>query len=127
MGGWWGDDTTEAYKTSRYIPLLQLLRQILGALGWEIVQTNFTVGVWDPTPTGVHTGIPVRWLPGRTRGPPLKVQLDPRQMLQDGTGHARVHAPVLLPNSGPKRREAPGGQSNADFHPTRGDYTPLPL
>ena len=34
---------------------------------------------------------------------------------------------MLLPNSGPKCREAPGGQSNADLHPTRGDCTPLPL
>ena len=76
---------------------------------------------------GIHTGIPVRRLPGRTRGPPLKVQLDSRQMLQGGAGHARVHAPVLLPNSRPTRRKAPGGQSNADFHPTRGDCTPLPL
>ena len=76
---------------------------------------------------GVHTRIPVRRLPGRARGPPLKVQLDPRKMFQGGAGHARVHAPVLLPNSGPKCREAPGGQSNADLHPTRGDCTPLPL
>ena len=75
---------------------------------------------------GFHTGIPVRQLPGRTRDPPLKVQLDPRQVLQGGAGHARVHAPVLLPNPRPKRRKAPGGQSNADLHPTRGNRTPLP-
>ena len=43
-------DTTEAYKTSRYIPLLQLLKQILGPLGWEIAQANFTVGVWGSIP-----------------------------------------------------------------------------
>ena len=43
-------DTTEAYKTSRYIPLLQLLRTILGPLGWEIAQANFTVGVWGSIP-----------------------------------------------------------------------------
>ena len=43
-------DTTEAYKTSRYIPLLQLLRKILGPLGWEIAQANFTVGVWGSIP-----------------------------------------------------------------------------
>ena len=43
-------DTTEAYKTSRYIPLLQLLRKILGPLGWEIGQANFTVGVWGSIP-----------------------------------------------------------------------------
>ena len=42
----------------------------------------------------------------------------------------RLHLHPLtsrLPNSGPYRREAPGGQSNADLHPTRGDCTPLPL
>ena len=43
-------DTTETYKTSRYIPLLQLLRTILGPLGWEIAQANFTVGVWGSIP-----------------------------------------------------------------------------
>ena len=30
-------------------------------------------------------------------------------------------------NKGPNRREAPGGQSNADLHPTLGDYTPFPF
>ena len=34
----------------RYIPLLQLLRKILGPLGWEIAQANFTVGVWGSIP-----------------------------------------------------------------------------
>ena len=32
------------------VPLLQLLRQILGPLGWEIAQANFTVGVWGSIP-----------------------------------------------------------------------------
>ena len=49
-------DTTEAYKTARYIPLLQLLRQILGPLGWEIAQANFTVGVWGSIPESRFDG-----------------------------------------------------------------------
>ena len=49
-------DTTEAYKTSRYIPLLQLLRKILGPLGWEIAQANFTVGVWGSIPESRFDG-----------------------------------------------------------------------
>ena len=49
-------DTTEAYKTSRYIPLLQLLRRILGPLGWEIAQANFTVGVWGSIPESRFDG-----------------------------------------------------------------------
>ena len=79
------------------VPLLQLLRQILGpkALGLGDSASKFHGGR-----LGLHAGIPVRWLPGHSRGPPLKVQLDPRQMFQGGAGHARVHAPVLLPNSG---------------------------